>query len=530
VKRDEMIDRLSAHEPFEVLVIGGGATGLGCAVDAASRGCRTALLEAHDFAKGTSSRSTKLVHGGVRYLQQGNIALVLEALRERGILCRNAPHLVKDLAFVVPRYRWWDGPFYGVGLKMYDALARDRQIAPSRILGRNETLAEIPNVEPDELIGGVRYHDAQFDDARMALALARTAVDQRAVVANHVRVVDLVKQSGQVTGVAAVDEETGRELRIDAKVVINATGVFADRVRHLDEPGASATTLPSQGVHLVLGRSFQPSDSAIMVPRTDDGRVLFVIPWHDRVLVGTTDTPIPEPSAEPRALPEEVDFILENAGRYLDHDPRREDVLSVFAGLRPLVQPDGGGEETKKISREHAVLVSASGLVTIVGGKWTTYRRMAQDAVNDALEVGGLGARPCPTKALPIHGWMERTHPDFPEESTLQPYGSEFGELRALEEEDPALAEPLDPRLPYRGSHVVYAVRHEMARTPEDVLARRTRSLLLDARASMDAAPRATALLAAELGRDAAWCEAGVAGYRELAAGYLLPDSKPSVR
>jgi len=525
-----MIDRLSAGEPFDVLVIGGGATGLGCAVDAASRGCRTALLEAHDFAKGTSSRSTKLVHGGIRYLQQGNVALVLEALRERGILCRNAPHLVGDLAFVVPRYKWWEGPFYGVGLKMYDALARDRQIAPSRILDRNETLAEIPNIEPDQLVGGVRYHDAQFDDARMALALAQTAVDQHATVANHVRVVDLVKRSGQITGVAAVDEETGRELRVDAKVVINATGVFADGLRRLDEPGASATTLASQGVHVVLDRSFQPSDSAIMVPRTDDGRVLFVIPWHDRVLVGTTDTLMPGPSVEPRALPEEVDFILENAGRYLDHDPRSEDVLSVFAGLRPLVQAEGNDEETKKISREHTVLVSASGLVTIVGGKWTTYRKMAQDTVNDALAVGGLGARPCPTEALPIHGWMERTHPDFPKESTLQPYGSKTGDLRALELEDPALAEPLHPRLPYRGSQVVYAARHEMARTPEDVLARRTRSLLLDARASMEAAPRAAALLAAELGRDAAWCKAAVDSYRELAHGYLLPDSKPPAR
>lgn len=521
-----MIDRLSAREPFDILIIGGGATGLGCAVDAASRGCRTVLLEAHDFAKGASSRSTKLVHGGVRYLQQGNIALVLEALRERGTLCRNAPHLVGDLAFVVPRYKWWEGPFYGVGLKMYDALARDRQIAPSQILDREATLAEIPNVEPDQLLGGVRYHDAQFDDARMALVLARTAADLNAVVANHVRVVELVKNNGQVTGVVAIDSETGHEHRINAKVVINATGAFADGIRHLDEPGASATTLPSQGVHLVLDRSFQPSDSAIMVPRTDDGRVLFVIPWHDRVLVGTTDTPMPEPSIEPRALPQEVDFILENAGRYLDHDPRREDVLSVFAGLRPLVQAQGTDEETKKISREHTVIVSASGLLTIVGGKWTTYRKMAQDAVDNALAVGGLGELPCSTEALPIHGWLARTDPDFPEESTLQPYGSDFHELHALESEDPALAEPLDPELPYRGSHVVYAARHEMARTCEDALARRTRSLLLDARASMNAAPRAIALLAAELGRDAAWCEAEIGRYRDLARGYLLDDFK----
>ncbi|MBW2267043.1 MAG: glycerol-3-phosphate dehydrogenase/oxidase, partial [Deltaproteobacteria bacterium] len=283
-----MIDALSAGEAFDVLVIGGGATGLGCAVDATSRGCRTALLEAVDFAKGTSSRSTKLVHGGVRYLQQGNIGLVLEALRERGNLCRNAPHLVHDLAFVVPRYRWWEGPFYGVGLKMYDALARDRKIAPSVLLDREETLREIPNVEPNELMGGVRYHDAQFDDARMALSLARTAADHGGVVVNHTRVVEFVKEAGQVCGVVAIDAETGRELRIHARVVINATGVFADNLRRLDDPEANVTTTPSQGVHLVLDRSFQPSDSALMVPRTDDGRVLFMIPWHDKVLVGTT--------------------------------------------------------------------------------------------------------------------------------------------------------------------------------------------------------------------------------------------------
>lgn len=525
-----MIDRLSAREAFDVLVIGGGATGLGCAVDAASRGCRTAVVEAHDFAKGTSSRSTKLVHGGVRYLQQGNVSLVLEALRERGTLCRNAPHLVGDLAFVVPRYKWWEGPFYGVGLKMYDALARDRKIAPSRVLDREETLAEIPNVEPDQLIGGVRYHDAQFDDARMALALARTAANRGAVVANYARVVDLVKEGGQVVGARVVDGESGAEHFVRAKVVINATGAFADGVRRFDDPKASATMLPSQGVHVVLDRSFQPSDSAIMVPRTNDGRVLFVIPWHDRVLVGTTDTPRPEAVIEPRALPEEVDFILENAGRYLDHDPSRDDVLSVFAGLRPLVQEVSGGNETKKISREHAVLVSASGLVTVIGGKWTTYRKMAEDAVDDALAVGGLEARPCVTETLPIHGWMEREDRDFPEESTLQPYGSDLAALRALESEDPALADSLDPRLPYRGSHVVYAARHEMARTCEDALARRTRSLLLDARASIEAAPRAATLLARELGRDAAWCAAESARFRALAEEYLLPGSQPPAR
>jgi glycerol-3-phosphate dehydrogenase len=504
-----------------VLVIGGGATGLGCAVDAASRGCRTALLEGVDFAKGTSSRSTKLVHGGVRYLQQGNVALVLEALRERGTLCRNAPHLVHDLAFVVPRYKWWEGPFYGVGLKMYDALARDRKIAPSVILDREETLREIPNIEPDELMGGVRYHDAQFDDARMALALARTAADHGGIVVNHAPVVELMKEAGQVCGVVATDSETGREMRVRARVVINATGVFADRVRRLDDPAASATTTASQGVHLVLDRSFHPGDSALMVPRTDDGRVLFMIPWHDKVLVGTTDTEMPTLSEEPRALDEEIEFILTNVNRYLARDPERSDVLSVFAGLRPLVQADPDAE-TKTLSREHAVLVSASGLVTIVGGKWTTYRKMAQDTVDDALAVAGLGMRPCPTESLPIHGWMERHHPDFPTQAALQPYGSDHAEVRKIEAASPQHAETLHARLPYRIAHVIYAARHEMARTLEDVLSRRTRSLLLDARASIEAAPRAAEVLAAELGRSSEWRDAQVRQYRELAAGYLV--------
>ncbi len=516
-----MLDALSAGEAFDVLVIGGGATGLGCAVDATSRGCRTALLEAVDFAKGTSSRSTKLVHGGVRYLQQGNVGLVLEALRERGTLCRNAPHLVHDLAFVVPRYKWWEGPFYGVGLKMYDALARDRKIAPSVILDREETMREIPNLEPTELIGGVRYHDAQFDDARMALALARTVVDHGGVVANHIPVVELMKEAGQVSGVVAIDSETGHELRIRARVVINATGVFADRLRRLDDPAATPTTTPSQGVHLVLDRSFHSSDSALMVPRTDDGRVLFMIPWHDKVLVGTTDTEMPEACEEPRALEEEIDFILTNVNRYLVRDPERSDVLSVFAGLRPLVQADPGAE-TKTLSREHAVLVSASGLVTIVGGKWTTYRKMAQDTVDDALAVASLGVRPCPTEALPIHGWMERHHPEFPTQAALQPYGADHAEVRAIEALSPQHAELLHPRLPYRIAHVVYAARREMARTLEDVLARRTRSLLLDARASVQAAPRAAEILSAELGRSAEWRDAQVREYEELAQGYLV--------
>jgi len=522
MQRDAMIERLGASggEPFDLVVIGGGASGLGVAVDAATRGYRTALVEQCDFAKGTSSRSTKLVHGGVRYLQQGNVALVLEALRERGLMRRNAPHLVRDLGFIVPSYRWWEGPFYGIGLKVYDALARKLNLGPSRRLGREETLRAIPNVRPDGLLGGTLYYDGQFDDARMAVTLARTAADRGAVVVNYVQVTGLVKARGFVAGVRAVDLESGRELEIPGKVVVNATGVFADAVRRMDDPDARATIEPSQGVHLVLPREFQPSDTALMVPHTDDGRVLFVIPWHGRCVIGTTDTAMPGPELEPRALEDEIDFILRNAARYLRRDPLRSDVLSVFAGLRPLVRAGENGK-TKSLARDHSILVSATGLVTLIGGKWTTYRKMAQDTVDDAASIAGLDDVPCATERLDLHGWMAREDPAFPAEDHWQVYGSEAAALRELAASEPELAALLHPRLPYQRVHVVWAVRHEMARTLEDVLSRRTRSLLLDARAALEVAPGVAHLIARELDRDALWEKEQVESFATLAKAYL---------
>ena len=512
-------------EPFEIVVIGGGASGLGIAVDAASRGYRTLLLEAHDFAKGTSSRSTKLVHGGVRYLEQLDFSLVSEALRERGVLYANAPHLVRNLGFVVPRYRWWQGPFYGIGLKLYDALAGSQNLAPSRGLDREQTLAAIPNVESEDLIGGVIYHDAQFDDARMAITLARTAADHGAVLLNGLEVFDLLRVGGrtgggQTCGVVARDSATGAVHRVLAKVVINATGIFSDALRRMDDPTAPAMTQPSQGVHLVLDRSFQPGENAIMVPHTDDGRVLFVIPWHGRVLVGTTDTPMSAPQLEPRALPEEVDFILRNAGRYLVKDPTRGDVLSVFAGQRPLVREEG--THSKKVSREHLVLVSHSALVTILGGKWTTYRQMAEDTLKHAVQVGGLRPSACVTSRLKLHGWVARDDPAMPADDAMRVYGADAPAVAELAREDPAWGLPLHPRLPYRGIHVVWAARHELARGVEDVLARRTRALLLDARASIEIAPRVAELLAAELAHRPDWVTEQVRDYTALARGYLL--------
>lgn len=518
--REQMIDRLDG-DTWDIIVIGGGATGLGIAVDAQTRGYRTLLLEQWDFAKATSSRSTKLVHGGVRYLKQGNVSLVLESLRERGLLCRNAPHLVHDLAFVVPRYRWWEGPFYGIGFKLYDRLAGKLNIAPSRQLNRQETIARIPNVETENLIGGAMYHDAQFDDARLALALARTAADHDAVLINYMSVTGLTKQNATVNGVVAVDSESGRSFELRARVVINATGIFADDVRRMDDRSAERMIAPSQGVHLVLDRSFQPSDTAIMVPKTDDGRVLFVIPWYERVLVGTTDTPMEQPELEPRALKQEIDFILRNAARYLAHDPSAADVLSVFAGHRPLVRADGARSESKSVSREHTVLVSDSGLVTIIGGKWTTYRKMAQDTVDDAIPIGGLPERACVTETLRLHGWMRRDDARLPASSHMQMYGSEATAVQSFVAEEAGRGAVLHPRLPYTCGQVLWAAQHEMARTVEDVLARRTRSLLLDARASIEAAPHVAELLAVVLRRDQKWITSQVADYTALARGYL---------
>ncbi len=508
---------------FDVLVVGGGATGLGVAVDAAQRGYTTCLVEAHDFAKGTSSRSTKLVHGGVRYLEQLDIALVMEALHERGLMHENAPHLVHDLAFLVPRFSWWEGPFYGAGLKLYDLLAGKRNLAPSKFLSAAETIEAIPNVAREGLLGGIEYHDGQFDDARMAVTLARTAADLGAVVLNQCRVSELLKDAhGCVRGARAVDAESGRTLEIRATVVVNACGIFGDELRLLDDGKSSRMIEPAQGVHLVFDRTLQPSMRAIMVPHTDDGRVLFVIPWHGRVVVGTTDTPMKQAEIEPRALPDEIEFILRNAGRYLEHDPTRADVRSVYAGMRPLVHESGIDSPSKSLSRSHKVVVSPSGMVSIMGGKWTTYRRMAEDTMAQVIDVGQLDHRPCGTESLHVHGWIARDDSAMPAEDWLRVYGSDAPAVRAVCGERPEWNKPIHARLPYPMGVVAYAVRHEMARSVDDVLARRTRSLLLDAKAAHDAAAGVAAVIAAELGRDAAWAESECATFRALAAGYQL--------
>jgi glycerol-3-phosphate dehydrogenase len=519
MNRDSMLGAIrGSTEQWDFLVIGGGATGLGVAIDAASRGYRTLLVEQSDFAKGTSSRSTKLVHGGVRYLRQGNVSLVLEALKERGLLLSNAPHLVRNLPFVVPNYDWWEGPFYGIGLKMYDLLAGRQGFGRSKVISKERTLELIPTVEPEGLIGGVIYHDGQFDDARLAVSMARTAAEQGAVVLNYMEVVELLKKAGEVIGVRARDVETGDEHELLARVVVNATGVFADAVRRMDDPKAPAMIAPSQGVHIVLDREYLPGDSAIMVPRTDDGRVLFAIPWLGRVVVGTTDTPVTDTPLEPRPMDAELEFLLEHAGRYLTRDPGPEDVLSTFAGLRPLVNDGGVATGTAALARDHTLHISATGLVTIAGGKWTTYRKMAEDTVDQAALVAGLDDRPCVTRDLHIHGH----HRNADQFGALRSYGSDAPEIQALLRAEPELASPIAPGHAVTQGEVVWCARNEMARTVEDFLSRRSRLLVLDARASMEAAPAVARLLARELRRDEAWQRSQVGAYRELARGYLV--------
>ncbi len=522
MNRDQSIARISdSSEEWDIIIIGGGATGLGAAVDAAARGFKPLLLEQHDFTKGTSSRSTKLVHGGVRYLKQGNISLVLEALKERGLLCANAPHLAHDLAFVIPIYNWIDTPFYGIGLKVYDRMAGKLGLGHSKVLSVKETVERIPNVETKGLINGVVYHDAQFDDSRLGINLAQTAENNGGTLANYMKVTGLLKKDDVVCGVRAVDQETGAEYEINGKAVINATGVFVDGILTLDDPDAKPIVAPSQGIHMVLPKEFLPGETAVMVPKTKDGRVLFAVPWHDSVVVGTTDTPVKEVDLEPRPLREEIDFVFSHAQHYLERDPEPSDVLSLFAGLRPLIKT-GDSSSTAALSRDHSILISQSGLITIAGGKWTTYRKMAQDVIDQAETVASFDTRPCNTQHLQIHGWTQQKPKKFPH---LSFYGSDAKHIESLIEADPSLGEKIHEGLPYLEAEIVWAARKEMARSVEDALSRRTRSLLLGARASIEAAPRVAELMAAELGHDEAWQKDQVAAYEKVAAGYLYPDS-----
>lgn len=518
MKRTELLDRLreDSSRVWDIIVIGGGATGLGTALDAASRGYSTLLLEQSDFSKGTSSRSTKLVHGGVRYMAQGDLLLVMEALHERGVMLRNAPHLTFNQEFVIPLYSLWDVVLYTVGLKFYDLLSGRLSLGKSHFISRTETIERLPLLKAEGLKGGVVYHDGQFDDARMALALAEAAAEQGAVPLNYFRVTSLLKdQAGKISGVKAVDDVSGEEYSFTSRVVVNATGVFADDIARMDNPSSAKTIKPSQGVHIVIDRSFLQSDSAIMIPKTSDGRVLFAIPWYDKVVIGTTDTPIDTVSPEPVALGEEISFILSTAGLYMTKAPQRSDVLSVFAGLRPLAANPANPSSTKEVSRRHKITVSASGLVTIIGGKWTTYRCMAMETVDAAARSASLPKRKSTTADLRL---LKTAYPGLNDRMHI--YGDNAGNVRKMMDDNPGWDAKLDDCLPYTEAEIRWICRNEMAVTLEDVLARRTRSLLLDAAASVRIAARVSSIMAEELGHDVEWQRQQIHNYEKLAKNY----------
>lgn len=520
INRTCQIERLEEEPIWDLVVIGGGASGLGIAVDAASRGLKTALFEQYDFAKGTSSKSTKLVHGGVRYLAQGDVKLVREALEERGLLARNAQHLFKSQEFIIPNYNWWGGYYYALGLKIYDWLSGSLSLGSSHRIGKKKVKALLPTLKPQGLSSGVSYYDGQFDDARLALNLAQTALEHGATMLNYFKVNGLVQnEQKSVTGVLVTDSETERQYEIRSKVVVNATGIFTDKILKMRDSDHKKTVVPSQGVHLVLDRSFLESDRAIMIPKTSDGRVLFIIPWHDKVIAGTTDTLIKKPKIEPKAQEKEIDFILETINHFLVKKASHKDVLSVFSGLRPLAKPKGNKVTTKEVSRSHKIITDGN-LVSIIGGKWTTYRKMAEDLVDKVVEHYKLSASACITRSLSLYGNLKPW--ETPKDTHLYIYGSRMRAYQAFEQQQSQRSERLHPKYPYTTGQVIWAVEQEMARTVEDFLARRIRLLLLDARAASEIAGKVAGIMAEVLNRDSHWQQDQVNAFRKLANSYII--------
>jgi glycerol-3-phosphate dehydrogenase len=497
LNRSSLIKNLEIpSNSWDIIVVGGGATGLGCALDATSRGFKTLLLEQSDFAKGTSSRSTKLIHGGVRYLRQGNLPLVFEALKERGLLMKNAPELVKRLSLIVPAYSHWDRPYYGIGLKFYDLMAGKYGIGSSRSLNKEQTLKYLPTLNPDKLRGGVLYHDGQFDDARLAITIAQSIVNLGGTALNYVHVDGLLKAQEKICGVVARDCESGQTYELKSKIVINATGVSSDAFSLQDDPSHLDRMTLSQGAHIVLDRSYLPGESALMVPKTSDGRVLFAIPWEDRVLVGTTDTPVDGYELDPMPFEEEIDFLLSHASQYLTKQPNTKDISSMFAGLRPLVG-NQNSKKTSQINRGHVIDTSESGLITIMGGKWTTFRKMGEDVIAHSIKLAKLENRQSTSASIELQS-----------------------PVNSLNVEDES--SPIHARLSYTKGDVIRSIRYEMARTLEDVLARRTRALFLDARASIDMAEAVSSMITEELGQSETWRQQQITSYLKLAQGYFL--------
>jgi len=515
MNREDTTAKMKCTDKWDVVVIGGGASGLGIAVESASRGYATLLVEQSDFAKSTSSKSTKLVHGGVRYLAQGNIGLVREASIERGLLSRNAPHLVKNQTFIIPVYNWWSRLKYTMGLKLYDWISGHLSLGPSVFIPRKKVMEKLPGIISKNLAGGVLYHDGQFDDARLAINLAQTVFDNGGYAINYMKVIGLIKEQEKICGVIVFDTESKEHLSVKSKVVINATGVFVDEILQMDKPGSRKNIAASQGIHLVLDKKFFPGEDAMMIPETSDGRVLFIVPWHNKLLMGTTDTPVKDISLEPVALEKEIQFILETAGKYLTVTPTRKDVLSVFAGLRPLAATTEGGE-TKEISRSHKIMISGSGLFSIIGGKWTTYRKMGEDMIDRVEQQLKWTHVPSTTSSLHIHGYTTESSSGDP----LYYYGSDEIFIREIIEEK--RNEWISEKLLIKNAQVIWAIQHEMARTVEDVLSRRTRALLLDARESIRVASLVAKTMAFEMNKDENWINSQVEMFQSVAANYIL--------
>lgn len=516
--RNDQFDALASGGTFDVLVIGGGATGAGVALDAASRGLRVALVERDDLAAATSSRSTKLIHGGVRYLEKAvkhfdrsQFRLVRDALRERAVLIRNAPHLCHPLPLVTPLYEWLQVPYFMAGLKLYDALAGRANLAPSRFVDAREAKERFPMLREEGLRGGVVYYDGQFDDARMNVAIALTAAERGGVVATHAEVTALHHAGGKLRGATVLDRLGGRTVEVGARTVVNAAGPFVDGVRRLDDPDAEPMLSASSGIHIVLDAKFSPPGTGLLIPQTEDGRVLFLLPWLGATLVGTTDRPA-EVETNPRAEEEDIDYVLRHVNQTFDVPVARSDVRAAWSGLRPLVR-DPSAVDTAGASRDHVVHVAPSGLVTVAGGKWTTYRRMAEDAVDAAVAAGALQAGPSATEHLKLAGadrfdatgagaLQERGFDAAVARHLHLAYGDRAGAVADLAEA--GYGARLVEGHPYVEAEVLHAARAEFAATATDVLARRTRLGVLDAAATRAAAPRVAALMAQELGWDEA--------------------------
>ena len=517
MNRQQILKELEEVHEWDIVIIGGGATGLGAAVDSSSRGYKTLLIEHYDFAKGTSSRSTKLIHGGVRYLAQGNIKLVRESLKERGLLLKNAPHVCHNLSFILPSFKWWGKWYYGIGLKLYDLLSGKLSLGKTNFLSRKQTKKLLPAIASDKLSGAVLFHDGQFDDSRLAVNLAQTAVEQGSTAINYCRLVSLTKTNGRINAVVIEDTISQKKYTVNCKVVINATGVYTDKIMLLDDPQREPVITVSQGTHVVVEKHFFPGQQAMIIPATDDGRVLFAVPWHNKVVIGTTDTLLDKISIEPIALEEEIDFIIRHINRYLVTHIKRSDVKTVFAGLRPLISIKEK-KGTAVLPRDHTTIVSNSGLVTITGGKWTTYRTMGMSAVDNAVFVAKLHKKPSATESLSIHGHTNNIDPD----ESLSVYGSDAVAIRQLMIDEPGLSEKIHPALPYTKACIVWAVKHEMAMTIEDVLARRTRILFLDAKAAIESAPVVAAVMAKKLNETMEWQEQQLKNFTDIAKQYLI--------